>query len=119
LKRGVKLDNFIQVGHNTVIGEDTVAAAMTGFSGGTVVGRGCVFAGQSGTAQHVKIGDRATIAAKASVMKNVPAGRMVGGMIPARDYKAWRRSQVLYSRLPEIFERLKRLEMIVEQKERA
>jgi UDP-3-O-[3-hydroxymyristoyl] glucosamine N-acyltransferase len=44
---------------------------------------------------------------------------MVGGMIPARDYNAWRRSQVLYSRLPEIVERLKRLEKLVEQKERA
>lgn len=119
LKRGVKLDNFIQVGHNTVLGEDTVAAAMTGFSGGTRVGRGCVFAGQSGTAQHIEIGDGAIITAKASVMKNVRAGAMVGGMIPARDYNAWRRSQVLYSRLPEIVERLKRLEKLVEQKERA
>jgi UDP-3-O-[3-hydroxymyristoyl] glucosamine N-acyltransferase len=119
LRRGVKLDNFIQVGHNTVIGEDTVVAAMTGFSGGTRVGRGCVFAGQSGTAQHVEIGDGAIVAAKAAVMKNVRAGAMVGGMIPARDYNAWRRSQVLYSRLPEIVERLKRLEKLVEQKERA
>ena len=119
LKRGVKLDNFIQVGHNTVIGEDTVVAAMTGFSGGTRVGRSCVFAGQTGTAQHIEIGDGAIITAKASVMRNVRAGAMVGGMIPARDYNAWRRSQVLYSRLPEIVERLKRLEKLVEQKGRA
>jgi UDP-3-O-[3-hydroxymyristoyl] glucosamine N-acyltransferase len=118
LKRGVKLDNFIQVGHNTVLGEDTVVAAMSGFSGGTRVGRGCVIAGQAGTAQHVEVGDGAIIAAKAAVMKNVRAGAMVGG-IPARAYKAWRRSQVLYSRLPEIVERLKRLEKLVGQKERS
>jgi len=119
LRRGVKLDNLIQVGHNTVLGEDTVVAAMSGFSGGTRVGRGCVIAGQAGTAQHIEIGDGAIIAAKAAVMKNVRAGAMVGGMIPARDYNAWRRSQVLYFRLPEIVERLKRLEKLVEQKERA
>lgn len=113
LGRGVKLDNFIQVGHNTVIGEDTVVAALTGFSGGTRVGRGCVIAGQVGTNQHVMIGDGVTVTGKAVVTRNVPAGAVIGGMIPAQDYNAWRRAQVLYSRLPELAGRLKRLEKTV------
>jgi UDP-3-O-[3-hydroxymyristoyl] glucosamine N-acyltransferase len=117
LRRGVKLDNLIQVGHNSDIGEDTVVAALTGFSGGTRVGRRCVIAGQVGTNQHIEIGDGAIILGQAGVTKNVRAGAMVGGVIPAQDYNAWKRSQVLYSKLPEIVERLKRLERKVEQHE--
>jgi UDP-3-O-[3-hydroxymyristoyl] glucosamine N-acyltransferase len=116
LKRGVKLDNFIQVGHNTEIGEDTVVAALTGFSGGTKVGRRCVIAGQVGTNQHIEIGDGAIITARTGVTKSVRPGALMGGMMPAQDYNAWRRSHVLYSRLPEIFDRLKRLEKVIEAK---
>jgi UDP-3-O-[3-hydroxymyristoyl] glucosamine N-acyltransferase len=114
LRKGVKLDNLIQVGHNCEIGEDTVVAALAGFSGGTKVGRGCVVAGQVGTRQHTSIGDGATLTGKTAVTKNVKAGAVVAGM-PAQDYNAWRRSQVLYSKLPEINNRLKRLEGIVEE----
>jgi len=110
LRRGVKLDNLIQIGHNVQIGEDTVIAALAGFSGGTTVGRGCVIAGQIGTNQHITIGDRVVITARTGVTKSVESGRIVGGMMPAMDYQQWRKSQVLYARLPEIFERLKKLE---------
>lgn len=117
LSRGVKLDNFIQVGHNCHIGEDTVVASLTGFSGGTTVGKRCVIAGQVGTNQHIEIGDGAIITARSGVTKSVRAGALIGGMMPAQDYNAWRRSQVLYSKLPEIAERLKRLEKVVWQSE--
>ncbi len=116
LSRGVKLDNFIQVGHGTQIGENTVIAALTGFSGGTIIGRNCVIAGQVGTVQHITIGDNATITGKAVLTKNVRPGAIMGGMIPAQDYNAWRRSHVLYSRLPELANRLKQLEKIVLKK---
>jgi len=111
LRRGVKLDNLIQVGHNCEIGDDTVIAALTGLSGGTRVGRRCVIAGQVGTNQHITIGDGAIITGQAGVTKNVRAGGFVAGT-PIQDYNAWRRSQVLYSRLPELAERLKRLEKV-------
>jgi UDP-3-O-[3-hydroxymyristoyl] glucosamine N-acyltransferase len=114
LRRGVKLDNLVQVGHNCDIGEDTVVAALAGFSGGTRIGRRCVIAGQVGTNQHITIGDGATITGQAGVTKNVRAGGFMAGT-PIQDYNAWRRSQVLYSRLPEISERLKRLEMVVRE----
>jgi UDP-3-O-[3-hydroxymyristoyl] glucosamine N-acyltransferase len=113
LRRGVKLDNLVQVGHNCDLGEDTVVAALAGFSGGTRVGRRCVIAGQVGTNQHTTIGDGATLTGRTAVTKNVRAGAIVAGM-PAQDYNAWRRSQVLYSKLPGIVDRLKRLEKIVE-----
>lgn len=113
LRRGVKLDNLVQVGHNCDIGEDTVVAALAGFSGRTQVGRRCVIAGQVGTNQHTTIGDGATLTGRTAVTKNVRAGAVMAGM-PAQDYNAWRRSQVLYSNLPGIVDRLKRLERIVE-----
>ena len=113
LRRGVKLDNLVQVGHNCDIGEDTVVAALAGFSGGTRVGRRCVIAGQVGTNQHTTIGEGATLTGRTAVTKNVRAGAVMAGM-PAQDYNAWRRSQVLYSNLPGIVDRLKRLERIVE-----
>ena len=113
LRRGVKLDNLVQVGHNCEIGEDTVVAALAGFSGGTRVGRRCVIAGQVGTNQRTTIGDGATLTGRTAVTKNVRAGAVMAGM-PAQDYNAWRRSQVLYSRLPRIADRLKKLEKIVE-----
>jgi UDP-3-O-[3-hydroxymyristoyl] glucosamine N-acyltransferase len=110
LRRGVKLDNLIQVGHNCDVGEDTVVAALTGFSGGTRVGRRCVIAGQVGTNQHVTIGDEVTIIGQAGVTKNVADGSVIAGM--GQSYNSWRRSQVLYSKLPELAERLRKLEKI-------
>jgi UDP-3-O-[3-hydroxymyristoyl] glucosamine N-acyltransferase len=110
IRRGAKFDNLIQIGHNVEIGENTVVAAFAGFSGGTSVGRNCVIAGQIGTNQHITIGDGAIITARTGVTKSVEPGKLMGGMMPAMDYQQWRKSQVLYSRLPELFERLKRLE---------
>jgi UDP-3-O-[3-hydroxymyristoyl] glucosamine N-acyltransferase len=113
LGRGVKLDNLVHVGHNCEIGEDTVVAALTGFSGGTRVGKRCVIAGQVGTNQHITIGDDVIVTGQAGVTKNIRDGSFVSGT-PARDHNSWRRSQVLYSQLPEMAERLRKLEKLVE-----
>jgi len=115
IRRGAKFDNLIQIGHNVEIGEDTVVAALAGFSGGTRVGRNCIIAGQIGTNQHITIGDGAVITARTGVTKSVEAGKLMGGMMPAMDYQAWRKSQVLYARLPELFERLKKIERKIQE----
>lgn len=113
IRRGAKFDNLIQLGHNVEIGEDTVVAALAGFSGGTKVGRNCIIAGQIGTNQHITIGDSVVITARTGVTKSVAAGKLVGGMMAAMDYQQWRKAHVLYARLPELFERLKKLERTV------
>ena len=110
IRSGAKFDNLIQIGHNCDIGENTVVAALAGFSGGTKVGRSCTIGGQIGTNAHITIGERAIVTARAGVTKSVGPGKLVGGVIPAMDYQKWRRAQVLYARLPELFERLKKLE---------
>jgi UDP-3-O-[3-hydroxymyristoyl] glucosamine N-acyltransferase len=115
IRRGAKFDNLIQLGHNVEIGEETVVAALAGFSGGTKIGKACIIAGQIGTNQHITVGDGAIITARTGVTKSVEAGKLIGGMMPAMDYQAWRKSQVLYARLPELFERLKKLEKEIEK----
>lgn len=110
IHRGAKFDNLIQIGHNVEVGEDTVVAALAGFSGGTKIGRRCILAGQIGTNQHITIGDGAIITARTGVTKSVEAGKLMGGMMAAMDYQQWRKSHVLYTRLPELFDRLKKLE---------
>jgi UDP-3-O-[3-hydroxymyristoyl] glucosamine N-acyltransferase len=109
IRRGAKFDNLIQIGHNCDIGENTVVAALTGFSGGATVGRSVIIAGQVGTNQHITIGDRAVVTARTGVTKSVEAGKIVGGL-PVQDHMKWRRLQALIAKLPELFERVKSLE---------
>jgi len=111
LRRGAKLDNLIQVGHNCEVGEDTVIAALAGFSGGTRVGRNCVVAGQVGTNQHTSIGDGSVITGQAGVTKSVKPGAIIGGM--SQDYSQWRKSHAIFKRLPEIAVRLRRIERMM------
>ncbi len=117
IHRGAKFDNLIQIGHNVEIGEDTVVAALAGFSGGTKIGRRCILAGQIGTNQHITIGDGAIITARTGVTKSVEPGKLMGGMMAAMDHQQWRKSHVLYTRLPELFDRIKKLEKSVRVKE--
>ena len=117
LKRGVKLDNLVQVGHNTEIGDDTVIAALTGFSGQTHIGRRCLIAGQVGTKQHVTVGDGAILTARAAITSDVDPGALVGNIFPARDHRAWRRALAVYWRLPEMLSRLRRVEQILKNPE--
>ncbi len=109
IRRGAKFDNLIQIGHNCDIGEDSVVAALTGFSGGAKVGRNVIIAGQVGTNQHITIGDRAIVTARTGVTKSVEAGKIVGGL-PVQDHMKWRRLQALIAKLPELFARVKNLE---------
>lgn len=116
IHRGAKFDNLIQIGHNVEIGEDTVVAALAGFSGGTKIGKRCIIAGQIGTNQHITVGDGVIITARTGVTKSVEAGKLIGGMMAAMDYQQWRKAHVLYTRLPELFDRLKKLEKSVDVK---
>jgi UDP-3-O-[3-hydroxymyristoyl] glucosamine N-acyltransferase len=90
LRRGVKLDAQVHVGHNCEIGESTFIAAQTGLAGSVVVGRGVMIGGQVGVADHLEIGDGARIAAKSGVIGDVAAGMTVAGY-PAVERHRWLR----------------------------
>ena len=92
-----KIDNFVQIAHNVVIGRDCLLAAHTGISGSAVVGDGCMFGGRAGVTDHVTIGAGARIAAAAGVMKDVPPGESWGGS-PARPLGRWMRETAWLAR---------------------
>jgi UDP-3-O-[3-hydroxymyristoyl] glucosamine N-acyltransferase len=109
IRRGVKLDNLIQVGHNCEIGEFSRMAAQSGLAGSVRLGRWCQFGGQSGCADHARIGDRARVIAQAGVHNDLPDDALVGGA-PAIDLRVFRRMVAVEPRLPDIARRLRRLE---------
>ena len=109
IKRGVKLDNFIQVAHNVEIGNNTVIAAHTGISGSTKVGKNCMIGGQVGMAGHIKIGDHVKVGAQTGVSHNLKDGDIVVGTpaIPIRNFK---KSSILFKNLEDLYNRIKVLE---------
>ena len=108
IKKGAKLDNLIQVGHNCTIGENTVIAAQTGLSGSTKIGNGVRVGGQVGFAGHMEIGDGAAVGAQAGVTKSVPPGVMVSGY-PARPHREELRIEAIIQQLPQLFKEIKNL----------
>ncbi len=111
--KGVKLDNLVQVAHNVAIGEHTVIAAQTGISGSTKIGRYCRIGGQVGFVGHIEIADRSEIAAQSGVGKSIktPGSRLNGS--PAWDYYSSLRAGAVYRRLPELEEKIRNLEKII------
>ena len=115
IKKGVKLDNLIQVAHNVEIGENTVIAAQTGISGSTKVGRNAVIGGQVGMVGHIHIADGTRINAQSGLSKsiNTPSATLNGS--PAFDYKSSLKSQAIFRNLPELQQRLQKLEETVHE----
>ncbi len=93
IRRGVKLDNLIQVGHNVEIGENTVSSAQMGIAGTSKIGRNCFLAGQVGIADHVTVGDRVKIGSKTGLDKDVPDERSVSATPPCRACSTTARSR--------------------------
>lgn len=101
IRKGVKLDNQIQVGHNVEIGENTVIAALTGISGSSKIGKNCMFAGQVGIAGHITVGDNVKIGGQAGVMSSVADNSTVIGS-PVQDHKDFMRSMAIFRKLPQM-----------------
>ncbi|HBB93436.1 MAG: UDP-3-O-(3-hydroxymyristoyl)glucosamine N-acyltransferase [Bacteroidetes bacterium GWF2_49_14] len=110
IRKGVKLDNLIQIAHNVEIGENTVIAAQTGISGSTRIGKNCMIGGQVGIIGHINIADGTRIAAQSGIGQSVrETGTAIQGS-PAFDLLPYQRSYVLFRKLPDLAERLRRLE---------
>lgn len=109
IKKGVKLDNQIQVGHNVEIGENTVIAAQTGIAGSAKVGKNCRIGGQVGIAGHITIGNNVGIQAQSGVGRNIKDGMVIQGS-PAFDYGEWNRSYVYFKNLKKLNSRVADLE---------
>jgi len=101
IRKGVKLDNLIQIAHNCDIGEHTVMAALTGIAGSTKVGRFCRFGGQIGVAGHLSVGDHVQIGAQSGVVKDIPSNHVMLAS-PAIDYKQAIRMYSVMKNLPQL-----------------
>ena len=114
IRKGVKLDNLIQIGHNVEIGENTVSSAQMGIAGTSKVGHNCFLAGQVGIADHVKIGNCVKIGSKSGIDKDVPDGEIRFGS-PALPGINYHRSFAVFKELPDMRRRLAALEKIVKE----
>jgi UDP-3-O-[3-hydroxymyristoyl] glucosamine N-acyltransferase len=115
IRKGVKLDNQIQIAHNAEIGTNTVIAAQTGVSGSTKIGKNVMIGGQVGFAGHITIADGIKIAARTGVTKAFTTANMTITGYPAAEQKQSLRSQVYVKNLPELEKRVQELEILVQQ----
>lgn len=97
IKKGTKIDNLVQIGHNCEIGQGSILVAQSGLSGSTTLGRNVIMGGQSATAGHLNIGDFAVIAARGGVSKSIEGGKTYGGF-PLSLQSEWLKTQAKISR---------------------
>lgn len=101
VSRGAKIDNLVQVGHGSKVGEDSLLCAQVGLAGSTQIGKGVILAGQVGVAGHCTVGDGAIATAQSGIPNDVPARTIVSGY-PAIDNKLWLRCVAVFNRLPDV-----------------
>ncbi|RZF58409.1 UDP-3-O-(3-hydroxymyristoyl)glucosamine N-acyltransferase [Sphingobacterium corticibacterium] len=110
IRKGVKLDNLIQIAHNVEIGANTVAAAQTGISGSTKIGENVILGGQVGVVGHIQVATGSQIQAQSGVNRSIDQKNKKWGGTPAMPYNSNLRSQVIYSKLPALERRVAELE---------
>lgn len=111
---GSKIDNLVQVGHGSRVGENTLVCAQTGLAGSSVIGNNVILAGQVGIAGHCTVGDGVILTAQSAVSHDVPPGKMISGS-PGFDNRTWLRAAAIFQRLPELVKRLSSLEARVDR----
>ena len=106
---GTKVDNLVQVGHGSKVGENTLLCAQTGLAGSSIVGNNVILAGQTGVAGHCIVGDGVILTAQAGISHDIPPGKVISGS-PGFDNRIWLRAVTIFQRLPELLKRLDRVE---------
>jgi UDP-3-O-[3-hydroxymyristoyl] glucosamine N-acyltransferase len=106
---GAKIDNLVQIGHGSHVGENTLICSQTGLAGSSVVGKNVILAGQAGVAGHCAVGDGVILTAQSGISHDIPAGKVISGS-PGFDNRVWLRAVTIFQRLPELLKRLDRVE---------
>lgn len=109
INSGTKIDNFVHIAHNVVIGENCLVVAQTGIAGSTIVGNNVTFAGQCGCVGHIKIGDNTVFAARSAPISDVPANSFYAGF-PAKPHREWLKSKASVNKVPDMLKKIKDLE---------
>jgi len=105
--RGVKVDNLVQVGHGSKVGEDALLCSQVGIAGSTEIGKRVILTGQVGVVGHCKVGDNAIVTPQSGVAGDIPANALVSGA-PAVDHKAWLKYSAILPKLPDLVRALRR-----------
>jgi len=116
IRKGVKLDNLVQIAHNTDIGENTVMSAQVGVAGSTKVGQWCMFGGQVGLAGHLTVGDKVMLGAQSGVPNNIEGNQTLIGTPPIPQMRFFR-SQAIFQKLPELYNQISSLQKKVNELE--
>lgn len=114
VRKGVKLDNLVQIAHNTDIGENTVMSAQVGIAGSTKVGQWCMFGGQVGIAGHITIGDKVFLGAQSGVPGSLKSDQTLIGT-PPMEPRPYFKSQAIFRRLPELYKQINELQKEVDK----
>jgi len=107
IARGVKIDNLVQVGHGSRVGEDALLCAQVGLAGSTEIGKRAILTGQVGVVGHCKVGENAIVTPQSGVAHDIAAGAFVSGA-PAVDHKLWLKYSAILPKLPEIVRGLRK-----------
>ncbi|HQF29789.1 MAG TPA: UDP-3-O-(3-hydroxymyristoyl)glucosamine N-acyltransferase, partial [Bacteroidia bacterium] len=113
IRKGVKLDNLIQIAHNVEIGENTVIAAQTGVAGSTKIGKNCMIGGQVGIVGHLTIADGTKIAAQSGVGSNITKPNEILQGSPAFGIGDYKRTYVVFRKLPDLERKIQDLEKTI------
>ena len=109
VKKGTKIDNLVQIAHNVTIGENSIIVAQVGIAGSSKIGKNVILAGQVGVKDHVVIGDNVRAGEQTGITKDVKSGSTVSGT-PHMAHREWLKQQALLRKLPELFEKIKKIE---------
>ena len=110
IRRGVKIDNLVQIAHNVEVGEDTVIAAQSGIAGSTCIGKRCMLGGQVGISGHINIADGSIFGAQSGVPGNIKEPNQIWQGYPVMPIMRFRRLTVLQKQLPDLSRRVQELE---------
>ncbi len=114
IRKGVKLDNLIQIAHNVEVGSHTVMASQVGVAGSTKVGEWCMFGGQVGVAGHITVGNRVNMGAQSGVNGSVKDGKALIGTPPI-EFKNYFKSSAVFKKLPDMYLELGSLKKEIEE----
>lgn len=110
IENGVILDNHVQIAHNVRLGENTAMVAFSGIAGSTVIGKNCVFAGQSGAVGHISVCDNVQVMARCSISKSVTKPGSFSSGLLMYETADWRRNAARFGQLDDMYRRLRKLE---------
>ena len=117
IRKGTKIDNLVQIGHSSDIGENSILCAQVGLAGSTIIGKNVILSGQVGVAGHLEIGDNVIATAQTGIPNSVKENSFVSGY-PAIDNRAWLKSSAVFNRLPDMLRELQNLKAKIEELEK-